>query len=499
MPIELELTDLPTPFLEFGGPGEFRYPRLGLKKAGPFDIRFGGAHLNRVKIGLVGPSQILERASEWFEKNQGYLDSEEDDPIQYPVFPGFERVYQAEMVLDNRWNVDLGEEFGELRKALAIDHDEKRRFQKVLDVYAEGVEQLAGLEVTRPDVVVCCLPPEVLEKCWSISNELSEEGKEVAQSLREKREKGQLILPFGNQEVEETEEDLLRRDFRRALKARAMHARMPIQIGTNNLFLDLAGNQGPAERAWNSTVALYYKAGGIPWRLKQKGPETCFAGITFHHLETTERHVVRSSIAQAFSSEGEGFALRGETIPWSEEQGRNVHLTENQAFHLGGYILEEYRARTGGSPARIVLHKTSAFSEGEQSGFEQAFQDIPILELLHIKSTEFRLVRSGSYPPKRGLMCEVNSDSTYLFTTGFIGDIETYPGPHIPAPLQLKSPMQVDLLRAAEDILGLTRMNWNTTGIRGGYPVTLAFARKVGGIMAEYGEEKPPSSFRYYM
>jgi hypothetical protein len=45
-------------------------------------------------------------------------------------------------------------------------------------------------------------------------------------------------------------------------------------------------------------------------------------------------------------------------------------------------------------------------------------------------------------------------------------------------------------------------MNWNTASIIGGHPVTLLFARRAGGMMAEYGElddDKPPTSFRYYM
>jgi hypothetical protein len=95
-------------------------------------------------------------------------------------------------------------------------------------------------------------------------------------------------------------------------------------------------------------VAIYYKAGGIPWRIKNKGPETCFVGISFHHLRTTKRHLVRSSIAQAFSTEGDGFALRGDAIPWDPRQGREVHLTEEQATRLADKVLAQYRELSGG-------------------------------------------------------------------------------------------------------------------------------------------------------
>lgn len=102
---------------------------------------------------------------------------------------------------------------------------------------------------------------------------------------------GQIELPF-SWELEETAEDLLSRDFRRALKATAMRIGIPIQIVRTNALLDLSSNETPDIRAWNLGTGLYYKAGGIPWRIPARGPETCFVGITFHHLRTTRRAIV---------------------------------------------------------------------------------------------------------------------------------------------------------------------------------------------------------------
>ena len=138
----------------------------------------------------------------------------------------------------------------------------------------------------------------------------------------------------------------------------------------------------------------------------------------------------------------------------------------------------------------------------EAAGFRAALASVPMVELINLMPTQFRLVRFGAYPPNRGTLCEVNESAAYLFTTGFMPELGTYPGPHIPSPLQIRSDQAIDLERASHDILGLARMNWNTASITGGHPVTLLFARRVGGIMAEYGEledDRPPTSFRYYM
>jgi hypothetical protein len=499
MAIKIELTELQPPLLEFGSPGDFTDPRDGLRQAGPFDLRFGAARSEKILVGLVGPREMVDRTASWLERCKGTLEAD-SSRTQYPAFPGFSAIFRADLITASHLTVSFEGTHSELDAALALT-DTKLRFETVLDVYSAGIKRLAELEATRPNVIFCCIPDELIAKCWSIENSLTEEDRSAAKALRKRKADSQLAL-FEAEALEEQPEDLLRRDFRRALKARAMHSRIPVQLATNGLVLDGASGQGPATRAWNSCVGLYYKAGGIPWRLRTDGPETCFVGVSFHHLQTTKRHLVHSSIAQAFSNQGEGFALRGGSVDWSDEQGREVHLSNEQAARLAVNILEEYRDRTGGIPLRVVLHKTSMFSASESQGFRDALSSVPVVELINWMPTQFRLVRFGSYPPNRGTFCRVNDSKSYIFTTGYMPELGTYPGPHIPAPAELRSDIPQDLRPSAKDILALSRMNWNTASITGGTPVTLAFARKVGGIMSEFGQkgdEEPLTSFRYYM
>ena len=48
------------------------------------------------------------------------------------------------------------------------------------------------------------------------------------------------------------------------------------------------GLQDEATRAWNFATALYYKAGGFPWRTRRLEGDfaTCFVGIAFLSLPT---------------------------------------------------------------------------------------------------------------------------------------------------------------------------------------------------------------------
>ena len=80
-------------------------------------------------------------------------------------------------------------------------------------------------------------------------------------------------------------------------------------------------------------------------------------------------------------------------------------------------------------------------------------------------------------------------------------ELGIYPGPHVPQPFEVRCLGGETAVSAAQDVLNLTRMNWNTADIRGKWPVSLSFARRVGGILDEYGEEDhlAESSFRYFM
>src|SRR5438105_5337716 len=75
VPVELEIAQLPLPILEFGAPGHFTDQKTGLTQAGPFDMRFGAAHRTQVRVGLVGPSEMIEKAQRWYERCQSTIAS----------------------------------------------------------------------------------------------------------------------------------------------------------------------------------------------------------------------------------------------------------------------------------------------------------------------------------------------------------------------------------------------------------------------------------------
>lgn len=496
--MKLQITRLAVPELEFGGAGYFQNPRLGLLQAGPFDMRFGAAHKTQVRVAVVAPLDMHATVSTWLMRCRSEIPVSGDSSSALP-FPGFAAVFRSELVAEGSWYVAVDEK----RIQDALSKRPYLGFEQVVQAYSSAISRAKA--DFQPDVIVCGISEAIERRFWSVQRTLSQSENAALKRALSRAVGDQLELPI-DWEPEEDSEDLLRRDLRRALKAVAMRIGVPIQLIRNNGMLDARANEEPAVRAWNLCVGLYYKAGGIPWRVRTKGPETCFVGVTFHHLRTTRRFLVHSSLAQAFSTNGGGFALRGSTIDADPDEPRRMpHLSEAQAYELGLRVLSEYSARNGESPKRIVLHKSSRFWHEEQEGFGKAFREVPVVQLVTLSPSSIRLVTHASYPPSRGTLLSIDGTRHYLFTSGYLQELGTYPGPHIPIPVELivhGNPDVADIREAGIDALGLGRLNWNTSDLRSSQPVTLGFARRVGGIMAEYGQmtdEEPESSYRYYM
>ncbi len=159
----------------------------------------------------------------------------------------------------------------------------------------------------------------------------------------------------------------------------------------------------------------------------------------------------------------------------------------------------------GTSPLRVVLYKTSKFSEDELAGFREGLSAIPAVEMVNLRPAEFRLLRRGAYPPARGTIAIVNDDTFFLFTNGYYAGWKTYMGPHVPVPYEVSYQGDSDPLQVCTEIMSQTILNWNTARIFTSTPIPIHFAREVGSIISHYmdlhkGENvRPDPSYRFYM
>lgn len=332
----------------------------------------------------------------------------------------------------------------------------------------------------------------------------------AAERLRaELKERGQTFLDdwgFGVEKEHEEEEDL-DLDFHNALKGKVMEYGIPIQLLRESSvrgFLyygqpTVRVIQEPATFAWNLATALYYKANGKPWRLAKLRQDTCYVGISFFHNLMNPDLDVQTSMAQVFTHNGEGIVLRGTDVV-VDQRTNQAHMLEKQARELMMEALKTYMERAGRTPSRVTIHKTTLFSENEKRGFDAAIgglaRDFVSVSPYH----DFRFVRSGQYPVLRGTMVQLTDNKCLLFTSGYIPRVRTYPGHRIPKPLLITHYGDSEMKEVCKEIMGLTKLNWNTTAFSTYFPISLEFSQKVGRVLSELPEGRLlQNHYRFYM
>ena len=264
----------------------------------------------------------------------GVAIAREKSARRYRDWPGARQVFGATFVADDRFIRPLDDDRLNLAFHRAAPSE---RFDELLDLFDSRIQGLFG--DTHPDCIIVCLPDELAD--LRISNpKLSAKECEILERLQREEEQEQMSLfqptpeeMKAAEELRTTAEDSLFRTFYRALKARTMTHQnpVPIQVIRRETFLrpDEEG-QSFATRAWNLATSLFYKAGHEPWRPGDLLGNTCFIGISFHHLKRREGDVVYASVAQAFSNDVEPFALKGSLVPHNQRRDRQPYLTESQ-------------------------------------------------------------------------------------------------------------------------------------------------------------------------
>lgn len=494
--MNIQIKILPEPELRFSNGAVGIDPRTEL-------ARPSGEAVQMLRLGLVALPDEIGLVRHWVARMHKMMPARERNGHRFRPFPGMESGLRRKFELPDRFvrAIDPSR-----YKDAAAQLNPVKRFEALLDLYVRSVSALFGDE--RPSCVLVALPEELAE--LRISNpRLSERERRAMERIRGKESDKQGDL-FDLADAEEAAlardlrphaDELLFRNFYRALKARCMGLSnpAPIQVIRRHTYDDAAATQSEGTRAWHLAVSLLYKSGQIPWQPDRLDERTCFAGVSFHNLKRQSGDVVYASLAQAYSSRYEPFALKGADIPRDQQINRQPYLKRKEARTLAERLVAEYETQTGAKPARVVLHKTSRFQAEEEQGFREALlSEVPACELVWVGPTGFRLLRKGMIEPFRGTLCLAGED-TFLFTNGFVPWWREYPGPHIPAPLQIGSATKTDMAERAVEILTLSKMNWNSADGVASLPITLSFAQKVGTVMTEMDGPNPNPLYRFYM
>ncbi len=294
-------------------------------------------------------------------------------------------------------------------------------------------------------------------------------------------------------------------DFRRQLKARLIKERVAVQIVRESTF-SRADRQleDEATIAWKLSNAVFYKSERLPWRLSHVRSGVCYVGLVFKRLKVGFEKGNACCAAQMFLSSGEGVVFKGAVGPWYSADKKEFHLPKSEATALLELVLSEYRRKHNQqNPKELFLHSTYRFDDNEWAGFVAVCPEGTKLSAIRIVDghRDLKLYRDGSYPVLRGTSVRLSAHSGLLWTTGYIPDLRTYIGMETPNPIHVEvSRGEMNLETVFADIMGLTKMNFNSCHFNDRLPVTIRFANAIGDILTAARQDSiPPLPFYYYI
>lgn len=180
------------------------------------------------------------------------------------------------------------------------------------------------------------------------------------------------------------------------------------------------------------------------------------------------------------------------------------YLSATAARTLLAQALESYGSKHSGRiPKEVFVHGKVRYSSEEWRGFLDATPSETNLVGVRIREAKrFRLYRVGSkMPVLRGLAWVQNHRSAILMTRGYIPRMETFPGMEVPLPLEVEiCRSEADIVQVPNDVMGLTKLNYNSCRHSDGWPVTLKFADAVGEVLITGPAiSYAPLAFKHYI
>jgi hypothetical protein len=464
------------------------HPKDGLFLYGPPSVNLNP---KRMEVGVIATEEGLRLYQAWVRSIAGAIAAPDTGKSANKyMWPGFEAAFNATWPEQpyGYCKVDADEIAAAIRTGMPHE-----RIFKAVDIYDRALRKHLREEEASPRVWFAIVPEDVYKygrpqsvvpKAERIESPI---GIKKAAALRLIKEP--TMFDEVNDEAKPFEYEA---NFHNQLKARLLDTKQVIQV-VRDSTLEVSRDpdarrrslQDPSSVAWNLCSTTFYKSSGTPWRLANVREGVCYVGLVFKKLEPGRGTDNACCGAQMFLNTGEGIVFKGAVGPWYSESNKSFKLDRAQAANLMSMIVEGYKEMHGRYPKELFIHGKIEFGDEEWEGFTSTVPAETNLVGVQIKpQREIRLFRFGQNPVLRGTALIVDDHSAYLWTVGYTPRLETYPGREVPNPLTVKIRRgDAKIETVLEDLMALTKLNYNSAGFSSGLPVTLRFADLVGEIL----------------
>lgn len=433
------------------------HPMRGLVNNRPYDVNLNGIiHSNEINLSILCGSKYADRLYDFLSKLQARHATDNINPDYLIDYPGFSSVFNIPLNIPptNDESLWLDVDF--------VADNSKETHENALQLARLITNRIEKISATQnSSTIVVFIPFE-----WQ---------------------------PFETYLNEEESFDL--HDYVKAFSASK-------GISTQLIREDTLDDKLKCQIYWWLSLSFYVKSLRTPWILNNQERKTAYAGIGYSVSKIQNRSEIVIGCSHIYDSNGQGLKYRLSKIDdYFLDKKNNPYLSYKDAFQFGVSIRELFYQSMDTLPERVVIHKRTKFTEEEVNGIKASLNKAGIkkIDLVEINyEIDARFVAMSVYnsalqvdkfPISRGTCIVTNKYTALLWTHGIVPSVRQnnfkfyLGGRSIPAPIKIIKHFgdsNIDVL--ASEILGLTKMNWNSLDLYSKLPSTIDSSNQIARI-----------------
>ncbi len=274
------------------------------------------------------------------------------------------------------------------------------------------------------------------------------------------------------------------------------------QIATQFIQESTLSDMQTCQVNWWLSLSFYVKAQRTPWVLNGLETSTAFVGIGYSVSRYKDRNKVVLGCSHIYNSLGQGLKYRLSRVDdcYFDKQN-NPYLSYQDAYKFGTLIRELFYNTMGDIPKRVVVHKRTHFKRNEINGIvdslkKSGVEHIDLIEINFEDNARFislyltdGVLLPSMFPLSRGSCFLINGLTALLWTHGIVPSVKAsnrsyyLGGKNIPIPLKIKKHYGASNIGTiATEILGLSKMNWNSFDLYSKLPATIQTSNEIARI-----------------